>query len=89
MITAPRENQMALGLFSDGKAIAFSCEYCGSDRSRRKGTYRTTGQPRYVCSHCGRVPSSPGRGSETDETDSALEVDDLDVLPGHARHNPS
>lgn len=57
-ITAPVENQMALGLTDDGRPRSFSCAFCGSTASRRKGIYKATGQPRYVCSQCGRVPSS-------------------------------
>lgn len=67
-ITAPQANQIELGLISDGRPTEFKCEYCGHDKVRRKGVYQTTGKPRYVCSHCGRVPSSPRLPSETQET---------------------
>lgn len=58
IITASVENQQALGLIGGGKPQAFSCEFCGCTSARRKGIYKASGKPRYVCSQCGRVPSS-------------------------------
>jgi hypothetical protein len=58
IVTAPKANQQALGLLECGKPQSFSCEFCSGTTTRRKGTYKATGKPRYVCSHCGRVPST-------------------------------
>ena len=58
IVTAPKSNQQALGLLEGGKPQAFACAFCGCTNARRKGRYKTTGKPRYVCSQCGRVPSS-------------------------------
>ncbi len=54
IVTAPEANQTALGLSHS----AFTCPYCGCTSKRRKGTYKT-GQPKYICRQCSRVPSVP------------------------------
>ncbi|HEY9646131.1 MAG TPA: hypothetical protein V6C88_07175 [Chroococcidiopsis sp.] len=58
IVTAPTENQRALGLLNatPGKPTT-PCTFCGSPGFRRKGHYKATGRPRYVCVQCGRVPS--------------------------------
>jgi hypothetical protein len=58
IVTAPLENQQALGLIKGDKPESFSCGFCGCASVRRKGLYKATRKPRYVCSQCGRVPSS-------------------------------
>lgn len=56
IVTAPQENQQVLGLMGGGKPESFCCKHCGCMETRRKGNYKTTGLPRYVCNQCGRVP---------------------------------
>ncbi len=53
VVTAPRENQAALGLIESEKQKACSC---GCTKLRKKGTYKD-GRTKYVCNECGRVPS--------------------------------
>ncbi|MFE4108435.1 hypothetical protein [Almyronema epifaneia] len=55
-VTAPRENQMSLGLLDGRTPPDTQCVHCGHDRFRRKGEY-ADGRLRYVCSNCGRVPA--------------------------------
>ncbi|NJL20553.1 MAG: hypothetical protein HC895_06660 [Leptolyngbyaceae cyanobacterium SM1_3_5] len=62
IVTAPQAHQIELGLIqsvSSNQATEFTCEFCGHHRKRRKGIYKDTQQPRYVCSKCERVPSRP------------------------------
>ncbi|NJL19592.1 MAG: hypothetical protein HC895_00250 [Leptolyngbyaceae cyanobacterium SM1_3_5] len=62
IVTAPQAHQIELGLIqsaSSNQAADFTCEFCGHHRKRRKGIYKDTQQPRYVCSKCERVPSRP------------------------------
>ncbi|WP_346294352.1 hypothetical protein [Sphaerothrix gracilis] len=54
-VTAPKANQMSLGLLDGGTPPETQCVHCGHDRFRRKGEY-ADGRLRYVCSSCGRVP---------------------------------
>ncbi|NJR67169.1 MAG: hypothetical protein HC772_20595, partial [Leptolyngbyaceae cyanobacterium CRU_2_3] len=58
IVTAPIANQQALGLLASSDPRPQSaCTNCGSANFRRKGTYKT-GKAKYVCSQCGRVPST-------------------------------
>ncbi|MEO1149134.1 MAG: hypothetical protein AAFY26_26645, partial [Cyanobacteria bacterium J06638_22] len=52
MITAPRQNQEALGLIGSDSPICPSCGHKG--RPHRKGKY-ADGSPRLVCANCKRV----------------------------------
>lgn len=59
IVTAPEANQIELGLrrsLSDSPAD-FICAHCGHNSQRRKGSYKS-GEPRYVCAKCERVPPS-------------------------------
>jgi ribosomal protein L37AE/L43A len=52
-VTAPIENQLALGVLNDEKPSK-SCPHCGHDGFRRKGSY-VSGLPRWICRKCSRT----------------------------------